>query len=55
MKTELLPHPDTFTEAAEGSSFTAALGLTQAAVSRRVQALERELGVPLFAAAGRSN
>jgi len=46
-----LPHLETFVEAAERTSFTAAaryLGLTQAAVSQRVQALERELGVPLF-------
>lgn len=51
MKTELLPHLETFTEAAERSSFTAAarvLGITQAAVSQRVQALERDLGVSLF-------
>jgi LysR family transcriptional regulator, low CO2-responsive transcriptional regulator len=51
MKTELLPHLDTFAEAAERSSFTAAaraLGITQAAVSQRIQALERELGVALF-------
>ena len=53
--TELLPHLDTFAEAAERSSFTAAaraLGITQAAVSQRVQALERELGVPLFRRTG---
>ncbi len=53
--TEPLPHLDTFAEAAERSSFTAAaraLGLTQAAVSQRVQALERELGVPLFRRVG---
>ena len=50
-----LPHLDTFVEAAERSSFTAAaraLGLTQAAVSQRVQTLERELGVPLFRRTG---
>ena len=50
-----LPHLETFAEAAERSSFTAAaraLGLTQAAVSQRVQALERELGVSLFRRAG---
>jgi DNA-binding transcriptional LysR family regulator len=55
MSTELLPHLETFTEAAERVSFTAAaraLGLTQAAVSQRVQALERELGVPLFRRVG---
>src|SRR5207245_1254079 len=42
---------ETFAKAAELSSFTAAaqaLGLTQAAVSQRVQALEQALGVPLF-------
>jgi DNA-binding transcriptional LysR family regulator len=46
-----LPHLGTFTRAAELSSFTAAaraLGLTQAAVSQRIQALERTLDVPLF-------
>lgn len=46
-----LPHLETFAEAAERSSFTAAaraLGLTQAAVSQRIQLLERELGVSLF-------
>jgi DNA-binding transcriptional LysR family regulator len=55
MRSELLPHLNTFAEAAERSSFTAAaraLGLTQAAVSQRVQALERELGVPLFRRVG---
>jgi DNA-binding transcriptional LysR family regulator len=49
--TEPLPHLETFAEAAERVSFTAAAGhlsLTQAAVSQRVQTLERELGVPLF-------
>ena len=53
--TEPLPHLVTFSEAAERSSFTAAaraLGVTQAAVSQRVQALERELGVPLFRRGG---
>lgn len=51
MSPNLLPNLGTFSEAAERVSFTAAaraLGLTQAAVSQRVQALERELGVPLF-------
>lgn len=51
MRIESLPHLETFTEAAERSSFTRAaraLGLTQAAVSQRIHALERELGVPLF-------
>lgn len=46
-----LPYLDTFAKAAELSSFTAtarALRLTQAAVSQRVQALEKELGVSLF-------
>ncbi len=46
-----LPHLETFVEAAERSSFTAAaraLGLTQAAVSQRIHVLERELDVPLF-------
>jgi DNA-binding transcriptional LysR family regulator len=46
-----LPHLDTFAAAAESESFTAAakvLGLTQAAVSQRVQALERALGKSLF-------
>src|SRR5262245_6965848 len=46
-----LPYLDTFAKAAELNSFTAAaraLGLTQAAVSQRVQALQRELGVSLF-------
>ena len=55
MNTEPLPHLNTFAEAAERSSFTAAaraLGLTQAAVSQRVQALERDLGVPLFRRVG---
>jgi LysR family transcriptional regulator, low CO2-responsive transcriptional regulator len=51
MESDLLPHLDTFARAAELSSFTAAgkaLGLTQAAISQRVQALERRLGRPLF-------
>jgi LysR family transcriptional regulator, low CO2-responsive transcriptional regulator len=46
-----LPHLDTFARAAELSSFTAAaraLGLTQAAVSQRIQALEQVLKGPLF-------
>src|SRR5438132_5223639 len=46
-----LPNLDTFSRAAELSSFTAAaraLGLTQAAVSQRVQALEKVLGTSLF-------
>src|SRR5437763_8295369 len=51
MTAEQLPHLETFCRAAEAGSFTAAaraLGLTQAAVSQRVQALEQLLGVPLF-------
>jgi DNA-binding transcriptional LysR family regulator len=51
MDAEPLPHLETFARAAELSSFTAAaraLGLTQAAVSQRVGALERRLGVALF-------
>lgn len=46
-----LPYLDTFIKAAELSCFTAAgrtLGCTQAAVSQRIQALERELGTSLF-------
>jgi DNA-binding transcriptional LysR family regulator len=46
-----LPYLDTFSKAAELSSFTAAagaLGLTQAAVSQRIHALEAALGKPLF-------
>ncbi len=46
-----LPHLETFSKAAELSSFTAAakaLGLTQAAVSQRIQALEKALGKSLF-------
>ena len=48
---EQLPHLETFSKAAELSSFTGAakaLGLTQAAVSQRVQALEKSLGKRLF-------
>jgi LysR family transcriptional regulator, low CO2-responsive transcriptional regulator len=55
MIADQLPHLDTFARAAELSSFTAAakaLGLTQSAVSQRVQALEQALGVPLFARQG---
>ncbi|MCI0459846.1 MAG: LysR family transcriptional regulator [Gemmataceae bacterium] len=51
MSDKQLPHLETFAEAAERASFTAAakaLGLTQAAVSQRIQALEKFLGVPLF-------
>src|SRR5262245_40146473 len=44
-----LPHLETFIEAAERGSFTAAarhLGLTQAAVSQRIQQLEADLRTP---------
>jgi DNA-binding transcriptional LysR family regulator len=46
-----LPHLETFAEAAQAGSFTAAaraLGLTQAAVSQRIAVLERALDVALF-------
>jgi LysR family transcriptional regulator, low CO2-responsive transcriptional regulator len=46
-----LPHLETFSAAAETGSFTAAartLGLTQAAVSQRIQAVETLVGLPLF-------
>ena len=46
-----LPHLETFSKAAELGSFTAAakaLGLTQAAVSQRIHALEGVLGKSLF-------
>lgn len=48
---EPLPWLDTFSKAAELGSFTAAgkhLGLTQAAVSQRIQVLEKNLSVALF-------
>lgn len=51
MNARLLPHLETFVAAAELGSFTAAarsLGLTQAAVSQRIQSLERELRTALF-------
>ena len=51
MSAEQLPNLETFAKAAELSSFTAAaraLGLTQAAVSQRIQALELALKSPLF-------
>src|SRR6516162_10552497 len=51
MKAEQLPHLETFARAAELSSFTGAariLGLTQAAVSQRIHALEQALKGPLF-------
>lgn len=50
-ETALLPHLETFIRAAELSSFTAAarsLGLTQAAISQRIHALEQQLGTSLF-------
>lgn len=46
-----LPYLETFSKAAELNSFTAAarsLGLSQAAVSQRVQFVEKALGVSLF-------
>src|SRR5260370_12955880 len=46
-----LPHLETFSKAAELSSFTGAakaLHLTQASVSQRIQALEKTLGTSLF-------
>jgi len=55
MKPDQLPHLETFAQAAETGSFTAAaraLRLTQAAVSQRIQALEQALGVPLFGRQG---
>src|SRR5262245_61679973 len=51
MADEQLPHLETFARAAELSSFTAAaraLGLTQAAISQRIQSLESALNVSLF-------
>jgi DNA-binding transcriptional LysR family regulator len=51
LEEDQLPHLETFSKAAELSNFSAAaktLGLTQAAVSQRIQALERILDVPLF-------
>jgi DNA-binding transcriptional LysR family regulator len=51
MEAEQLPYLETFAKAAELSSFTAAsraLGMTQAAVSQRIQALEQTLKVSLF-------
>ena len=52
-----LPHLETFCQAAELSNFTGAaksLGLTQAAVSQRIQVLEASLGKPLFKRRGGS-
>jgi DNA-binding transcriptional LysR family regulator len=51
MSIEQLPHLETFMRAAESGSFTAAaqvLGLTQAAVSQRIRALEQSLNTSLF-------
>ena len=51
MNTQQLPHLETFAKAAEAGSFTAAarsLGLTQAAVSQRIHALEKTLAATLF-------
>jgi DNA-binding transcriptional LysR family regulator len=51
MSANTLPHLETFAEAAERGSFTAAarhLGVTQASVSQRVQRLEALLKTPLF-------
>lgn len=51
LKEVQLPYLETFSKAAELSNFTAAgksLGLSQAAVSQRVQFLEKVLGVALF-------
>src|SRR5713101_5467160 len=51
MDYDQLPHLETFAQAAELSSFTAAaraLGLTQAAISQRIGSLEQTLGVSLF-------
>jgi DNA-binding transcriptional LysR family regulator len=51
MNLEQLPHLETFAKVAELSSFTAAgkeLGLSQAAVSQRIQLLEQSLATPLF-------
>src|SRR5262249_37893424 len=51
MTAAALPHLETFVEAAERGSFTAAarvLRITQAAVSQRIQQLEAEVKVALF-------
>jgi LysR family transcriptional regulator, low CO2-responsive transcriptional regulator len=51
MQPDQLPYLETFAKAAELNSFTAAarsMGLTQAAVSQRIQALEQALKRPLF-------
>lgn len=55
MAAEQIPHLETFARAAELGSFTAAaraLGLTQAAVSQRIAALEQFLNIPLFTRQG---
>jgi DNA-binding transcriptional LysR family regulator len=55
MSDDPLPHLITFAKTAELNSFTAAaqaFGLTQAAVSQRIQMLEQALGVPLFTRKG---
>jgi DNA-binding transcriptional LysR family regulator len=55
MHGETLPYLETFSQAAEANSFTAAahaLRITQAAVSQRIQALEKNLGVELFSRQG---
>lgn len=55
MDADQLPNLETFSKAAELGSFTAAadaLGLTQAAISQRIRALERALNVSLFRRAG---
>jgi DNA-binding transcriptional LysR family regulator len=51
MPFERLPYLETFAKAAESGSFTAvarSLGLSQAAISQRIQALERDLVASLF-------
>ncbi len=51
MSADPLPHLETFLQVAERNSFTGAaraLGVTQAAVSQRIQTLEQEVGVALF-------
>src|SRR6516225_6559906 len=55
MAEEQIPYLETFACAAELANFSAAakaLGLTQPAVSQRIQLLEQELGVPLFSRRG---
>lgn len=55
MNPDQLPHLETFAKAAELGSFTGAaeaLGLTQAAVSQRIRALEQALDTSLFRRAG---